>query len=279
MGAASWSKFFWSDWRSDPALRSCSLAARGLWMEMLGIMHEAAPRGQLLINGNPPSVDLLASLSGCSVEETSKLLSELEAKGVFSRKRSGIIFSRRMERDEIKSKKAVKNGKMGGNPSLRKTTKKEASVNPPDNTEDKPQRPEARNQKPEREEREEPPKIIQQRELVDEPRHRALIADLRSRGGDLLTDWEKQFLGSIYGLKNLTRKQREQFDTIRQKVTEMADASRDKGWLEKLVFARKHKQWGVEEWGPMPGKAGCRVPAHLLQPGDGEGWTEWRAAS
>jgi hypothetical protein len=44
-------KFYPSDWRSDPMLRLCSLAARGLWMEMMCLMHEAEPYGSLLVNG------------------------------------------------------------------------------------------------------------------------------------------------------------------------------------------------------------------------------------
>ena len=44
-----WMKFYTADWRSDPALRMCSMAARGLWVEMICLMHEATPYGQLLI--------------------------------------------------------------------------------------------------------------------------------------------------------------------------------------------------------------------------------------
>lgn len=36
-----WLKFYPTDWRSDPALKMCSLAARGLWIEMIALMHEA----------------------------------------------------------------------------------------------------------------------------------------------------------------------------------------------------------------------------------------------
>ena len=36
-----WSKFWWRDHQGDAALRACSLAARGYWMEMLCIVHEA----------------------------------------------------------------------------------------------------------------------------------------------------------------------------------------------------------------------------------------------
>jgi hypothetical protein len=138
-----WMKFYPADWRADPALRMCSLAARGLWMEMLSIMHEADPRGSLLINGNTISTKQLASLCGATLRETVALLHELEVAGVFSLAEDGTIFSRRMKRDDEKAARDKTNGKAGGNPILN------AGVNPPD----KAQRPEARVQKPESRER------------------------------------------------------------------------------------------------------------------------------
>jgi hypothetical protein len=134
-----WMKFFPADWRADPALRMCSLAARGLWMEMLSIMHEAAPRGSLLINGNTIGAKQLASLCGATPRETIALLTELEAAGVFGCADDGTIFSRRMKRDDAKAARDKANGKAGGNPCLN------AGVNPSD----KSQSPEARNQNPE----------------------------------------------------------------------------------------------------------------------------------
>jgi hypothetical protein len=134
-----WMKFYPADWRAEPALRMCSLAARGLWMEMLSIMHEADPRGSLLINGNTIGGKQLASLCGATVRETNALLMELEAAGVFSRDEDGIIFSRRMKRDDQKAERDRTNGKAGGNPRLN------AGVNLPD----KAQSPETRSQNPE----------------------------------------------------------------------------------------------------------------------------------
>lgn len=137
--AGPWIKFYPSDWRADPALRMCSVAARGLWMEMLCVMHEANPRGSLVINGAPLSDRQLASIAGASPKETTSLLAELEAAGVFSRD-NGVIYSRRMRRDDEKAERDKANGKAGGNPNLK------GGVNP----QDKAQKPEARDQKPEK---------------------------------------------------------------------------------------------------------------------------------
>ena len=133
MGKQHWMKFFPSDWRSDSALRSCSAAARGLWIDMIAFMHEADPRGSLLIGGQSPTPAKLAALCAMTVDETVVLLAELEGAGVFSRKKNGIIFSRRMERDEAVSRKASLSGRMGGNPVLKHSnnmnTEKESSEN------------------------------------------------------------------------------------------------------------------------------------------------------
>ncbi|HDA7904193.1 TPA: hypothetical protein O5V80_002738, partial [Staphylococcus aureus] len=62
--ASPWMKFYPSDWRADPMLRLCSMAARGLWVEMLCIMHEATPYGTLLVNGRRLDKKQLAALVG-----------------------------------------------------------------------------------------------------------------------------------------------------------------------------------------------------------------------
>lgn len=115
---APWFKYYPADWRSDPKLRMCSLGARGLWMEMLCLMHEAEPRGSLVVSNVIVNEQQLASLVGSSLKETSKLQLELETAGVFSRDPNGTIFSRRMRRDEEKAKKDKANGSAGGNPNI-----------------------------------------------------------------------------------------------------------------------------------------------------------------
>ena len=146
MTATPWMKFYPSDWRADPALRMCGLAARGLWMEMLALMHEATPRGSLIVNGKPVTSPMLASLTGATISEVETLTAQLEENGVFSRKKNGVIFSRRIERDENKARKNRENGKMGGNPTLCNNEKKEASDKAHGSI------PESRSQKPEVEE-------------------------------------------------------------------------------------------------------------------------------
>jgi hypothetical protein len=142
--ANPWMKFYPQDWRSDERLRMCSLAARGLWIEMLCLMHRSEQYGLLLISGKAPTDAQLAVQAGCSADQIPDLLAELEQADVFSRTRKGVIYSRRMMRDEKKAQNARKNGAKGGNPNLYKTKEKTASDNPEDKGGDKAQKPEAR---------------------------------------------------------------------------------------------------------------------------------------
>jgi len=106
--SAPWMKFYPRDWRGDQALRAVSLTARGLWMEMLCIMHEASPYGHLVLGGRAVSNDVLARMAGAGVDEVSAMLIELENAGVLSRTRKGVIYSRRMVKDRNRSEKGRK---------------------------------------------------------------------------------------------------------------------------------------------------------------------------
>lgn len=131
----SWSKFAWRDWSADKALHPCSLAARGFWIEMLCIMHEGTPVGHLTLGGKAATIRQLAANAYCSEKEATKHLAELEAAGVFSRTTDGIIYSRRMVKDDRASEQARLWGKTGGNPTLNgkeQTSKKqEGGLTPP----------------------------------------------------------------------------------------------------------------------------------------------------
>jgi hypothetical protein len=147
--ARPWMKFYPSDWRADPALRMCSLGARGLWAELMCIMHEAEPYGFLLVNGLPMNEKQIASLAGAPLRETVNYIAELESCGVFSRSPAGVIYSRRMKRDQEKAEKDKANGKGGGNPNIK--LRDNVGVNPKVNVVvkpgDKAQIPDTRTQK------------------------------------------------------------------------------------------------------------------------------------
>lgn len=147
--SAAWLKFYPSDWRADPSLRMCSVGARGLWIEMLCVMHEAQPYGYLLVNGRPLTDLQLAALTGVNPQDIPPLKGELEAAGVFSFDGEGRIYSRRMVRDAAKALEDKENGKKGGRPAATPTQGRQG-VNPPLNPHradpENPQKPEARDQ-------------------------------------------------------------------------------------------------------------------------------------
>jgi 5-methylcytosine-specific restriction endonuclease McrA len=113
-----WLKFWPQDWQRDPALRSCGVAARGLWIDMICLMVEGEPYGHLTIAGKPPTMRQIAMLTGSSEKEVTKLIGEMEDYGVFSRTEGGTIYSRRMVRDWEYEMKHKTWGKSGGNPDL-----------------------------------------------------------------------------------------------------------------------------------------------------------------
>lgn len=147
MSALPYMKFYCADWRADPRLRMCSLAARGLWIDLMTYMHEGEPYGHLTIDGKQPDLAGIAALVARPLKEVKAAIAELEVRNVFSRGDNGAIYSRRMVRDNAKAKKDRENGKGGGNPKLKPDDK------PPDNggvnPQDKAQIPESRNQKEE----------------------------------------------------------------------------------------------------------------------------------
>lgn len=154
MTALPWFKFYPADWRSEPSLRAVSPAARGLWIEMLCLMHEAEPRGHLLLNGRPVTDAQLSALAGVPLDIAQALLGELESAGTFSRTRAGVIYSRRMRADTGKSAKQKANvdkrwqkHRETGGAQRTETTHENGSGNTELDTKPIPKKPEARGQK------------------------------------------------------------------------------------------------------------------------------------
>ena len=106
--------WFWSDWLSSVDVRSCSLAAQGLWINMLSIMSRADRKGFLSINGKPMTSKELAKFVGVYNDEVDRLLIELEYYNVFSRDEDGTIYNRRMVKESDLSKKRADAGRLGG---------------------------------------------------------------------------------------------------------------------------------------------------------------------
>jgi hypothetical protein len=126
-----WMKFYPSDWRADPLLRSCEPLSRYVWLEMIGLMHEAEPYGHLIFAGKPMAPAVLARMIAMDLGDVTAALAELDAMGVYSRDAEGAIYSRRMVRDEEKHRRASTFGKRGARAKAQKDKGEEQPLKPP----------------------------------------------------------------------------------------------------------------------------------------------------
>lgn len=289
-----WMKWYHADWRSEPKLKLVSRAARSLWLDLLGLMHEAEPYGHLLIDGASPTVKDLAAIFGDKEKETSKLLAQLRKANVFSTTDDGVIFSRRMVRDRKRAEQDRDNGKSGGNPKLKAADNR--GVNPPDkpthNRVDNPpvngghkaQMPEAKNQK----EKENP-----ERPVAASPRAELMAKCWKAIGVPDGSTVPLPLVGELFDLVNSLETEGCDFDAdiapaLRARpsgaewpssVEYWRKAARNKRnqreasipparpveigeWRGRLDVWNEHGKW-APTWGPKPGEVGCLVPPAL----------------
>jgi hypothetical protein len=119
-------RWYFSDWMSDPNVRACSLAARGLWMDMICIAsaNKGREHGFVMIAGRILGAKEISRHVGATQEQVETLLEELDSNGVFSKDRRGVIYCRRM----VRAEKNRSNGRLGGNPNLLKEKENQESV-------------------------------------------------------------------------------------------------------------------------------------------------------
>lgn len=111
-------QFYPGDWMRSTDLRCCSVGARGLWIDMICLMHEGKPYGHLKVGDKVILPANLASITGATLADVDEWLSELMETGVCSTDEHGCIFSRRMIRDEELRQIRAAGGSKGGNPAL-----------------------------------------------------------------------------------------------------------------------------------------------------------------
>lgn len=106
------------DHQRDTGIKACAFEPRGLWREMMDLMHDGEPYGHLTAGGVPILPPDISRIVGIPLAQVKNYLKELEDRKVFSRTSAGVIFSRRMVRDEETRRTKRRNGKLGGNPRL-----------------------------------------------------------------------------------------------------------------------------------------------------------------
>lgn len=127
-------QFYPGDWRKDMGVQSLSFHDRGVWWEMLCLMHESERRGVLVLNSHPMNDASLSRLLGLDNQILTTTITNLLASGVASREEdTGAIYSRRMVRDEKLRNIRVIAGSKGGNPILlnQKTTTQDKQIPTP----------------------------------------------------------------------------------------------------------------------------------------------------
>lgn len=124
--------------RANPKLKLISRAARSLWHDLRGLMHEAEPYGFLLVAGVAPTPDQLADVLGdrAGGDALAPLIAELERFEVFHKSGAGVLFDPELVAMRNQDVQNSINGALGGNPKL----KGKGGVNPRDKRGVKPRR-------------------------------------------------------------------------------------------------------------------------------------------
>lgn len=114
MAELPYMRFFTSDWLGSTSLRRVSLAAKGVWIEMLCLMWANTPRGELSRRGKPESIEDIASMIHGDRAQVIAAIKELIGAEVADVREDGTIFSRRMVADVSLSESRADAGRRGG---------------------------------------------------------------------------------------------------------------------------------------------------------------------
>lgn len=107
-------QFYPGDWWREGGLRALDIADRGMWFEMLLTMHESPQRGRMVLpDGQPIPEDSVARMIGLDTPRYREGLDRLIKFGVAAVDSDGVVFCRRMVRDEEKRLKDEENGMKG----------------------------------------------------------------------------------------------------------------------------------------------------------------------
>jgi len=105
-------QFYTGDWMKDANLRGCSLAARGLWIDILCLMFDAEQKGVLRSNSVPWTAQkVVKSVAGARARNLAELIKNGVARVA---RKDGAMYSKRMIRDELKRRHKAQAGGKGG---------------------------------------------------------------------------------------------------------------------------------------------------------------------
>ncbi|MGF6157790.1 uncharacterized protein YdaU (DUF1376 family) [Ensifer sp. KUDG1] len=291
MSELPWVRFFPSDWLGGT--RGMSAVETGIYITLVATMYE---RREPI----PEDHARLARLCGASNSAFKRALDTLVDEGKITRVEGG-LWNDRVEKEQVylseKSEVARRAGKMSAEKRKQNQQPISTDVQRPFNG--RSTKPEARSQKPEATLSSVAPAqpdfdVIQSR-LIDAAGHSGIhphgafivgpIVELIASGVDLETDILPVIRSAVarrtrpvgswsYFVPAIREAYERRIAAGKGLVQAPQLATADEDWARRLRFARTKRMWSVAELGPAPGQPGCRVPAHLLEPTDGQGWTD-----
>ena len=132
-------QFYVGDWKKDLGVQALGYEERGIWIELLFLMHESERRGYFQLNGKAVPDEMTSKILRIHGNKWKKVKRKLEETNIVSfEPDTGIMFNRRMVRDEEKREKSKENGKLGGNPNFQKGKPNPYYDNRIDNRKDNP---------------------------------------------------------------------------------------------------------------------------------------------
>jgi hypothetical protein len=124
-------QFYPADWLNDIKLASCDLAAKGLMIDLMCLMHQSEKYGYLLINGLKPAHKTVAKVLRLHHKTFIKSFNTLLISGVLKTDSEGVVYCERMVKDQRLRDIRREVGKLGGNPNLvNQKVKQEANQKP-----------------------------------------------------------------------------------------------------------------------------------------------------
>lgn len=108
-------QFYTGDWRKDPCVQSLDHEHKGVWIDLLCIMNETSERGRLVLpGGSAMPDDAIARNLGIDLAKWKQIRSTLLVLGVASQDGDGVLYNRRIVRDEAIRRSRREAGRQGG---------------------------------------------------------------------------------------------------------------------------------------------------------------------
>lgn len=108
-------QFYPADWKKDPSVQVLDLEHKGAWIELLFAMHDTSERGRLVLpNGAPIPDSAIAKMLGISEQRWKQMRKRLLAMGTASEDDKGVLYNRRMARDDALRRTRAEAGRRGG---------------------------------------------------------------------------------------------------------------------------------------------------------------------